>query len=575
MKWVQYTLFKQLGYGDDSDVVDGVFGSATELAVTTFQSNYGLDVDGVVGPQTIGKIVEVILERLNPDPPPSHKWYDDYSPVDLGSFYGKISNQSNGLYFTDIGSTIEGTSATDGAGQIWKFEHQADGSYKIINHANGYPMDVSGAGTVDGTDVRTWADDNGSSAQRFFIYNMFGSYYIRPLCSDLPLDMSLGTDDNNVATWGYGAEWPPQMFDIEKIDVNGFLPVNIGNNFIARIKNQSNNLYFTDTGSTIAGMPAFDQNSQVWKFEYQSNGSYKIINQSNGYPMDIYNANTDDGTDVRTWSDDNASKAQRFYIYRAYDSYYIKPLCSDKVLDMSLETDDHNVATWGFGADWDPQKFDIDKVNISVSELSISRDCVFIGEEVKFTANSDYAAGYTISIDKDDERLITQEMPNGELTLRFDEPGAYSAYVTSYNSEDYVDSEPLSFTITDKLSLLTGTKKSLFYGKGYTYKSSNEDVGVVSTSGVITAIAKGMASITVIDEDMNTFKIRLTVSDQVVPGDCNNDGIVSVLDVVTLQKWILAASDARLSSTEAADMNSDDVIDVFDLGLLKRVLVQK
>ena len=34
--------------------------------------------------------------------------------------------------------------------------------------------------------------------------------------------------------------------------------------------------------------------------------------------MDIYSGYTDDGTDVRTWSDDNASKAQRFYIYRAY-----------------------------------------------------------------------------------------------------------------------------------------------------------------------------------------------------------------------------------------------------------------
>ena len=53
---VKYLQNRLNGIGFGSLVVDGIFGAATEEAVKKFQGDYGLTVDGVVGPQTWAKL---------------------------------------------------------------------------------------------------------------------------------------------------------------------------------------------------------------------------------------------------------------------------------------------------------------------------------------------------------------------------------------------------------------------------------------------------------------------------------------------------------------------------------------
>lgn len=88
--------------------------------------------------------------------------------------------------------------------QVWKFERQSDGSYKIINQKDGKKvLDVSGASSKSGANVQIYAD-NGSSAQRWFIYVKEGNYVLRPGCSSSTvLDITNGvmSDMTNIQTY--------------------------------------------------------------------------------------------------------------------------------------------------------------------------------------------------------------------------------------------------------------------------------------------------------------------------------------------------------------------------------------
>ena len=58
-------LLEYLGYytPENSNTVnniDGLWGPASEGATRKFQSDYGLDADGIFGPQTEKKILEVV-----------------------------------------------------------------------------------------------------------------------------------------------------------------------------------------------------------------------------------------------------------------------------------------------------------------------------------------------------------------------------------------------------------------------------------------------------------------------------------------------------------------------------------
>lgn len=59
-----------------------------------------------------------------------------------------------------------------------------------------------------------------------------------------------------------------------------------------------------------------------------------------------------------------------------------------------------------------------------------------------------------------------------------------------------------------------------------------------------------------------------------VSGDVNDDGKFDIADVVLFQKWLLAVPDVKLANWKAADLCEDGRLDVFDLCLLKRMLVE-
>ena len=58
-----------------------------------------------------------------------------------------------------------------------------------------------------------------------------------------------------------------------------------------------------------------------------------------------------------------------------------------------------------------------------------------------------------------------------------------------------------------------------------------------------------------------------------VVGDCNNDGIFTIADVVMFQKWLLNDGTV-LDNWKAADFHSDDMLNVLDLVLMKQLVLE-
>lgn len=62
-----------LSMAGSSLTIDGIFGSGTASAVRAFQKKYGLTVDGIVGPKTWEKLLEVVANIQTPDLPANEK----------------------------------------------------------------------------------------------------------------------------------------------------------------------------------------------------------------------------------------------------------------------------------------------------------------------------------------------------------------------------------------------------------------------------------------------------------------------------------------------------------------------
>ena len=142
-------------------------------------------------------------------------------PVNMGSeFCAEIEHQSSGLLLTNSNRNVYGEKKLCSEKQAWKFTRTPIGAYKIQNVDDGSYLDVYGVYDEDDTNVYTWPEYTGGLNQQFFIYNMYGASYLRPLhTSTRMLDMS-STDDHNLSLWIGGQDWAPQEFNINIINQN-------------------------------------------------------------------------------------------------------------------------------------------------------------------------------------------------------------------------------------------------------------------------------------------------------------------------------------------------------------------
>ena len=211
---------------------------------------------------------------------------DDY--VDLGTdFYAYIINTGMWKHLTNDGPNVSIRTETGNANQVWYFERQNDGSYKITNCEDNLVLDDHNLGTTDGTNVAV-AGSNDCDAQRWYVKGHSGEYYISPKCApNLVLDVyyNNSADGTNVQLWtNYGNE--SQKFQIWKLDKPGKATINIteGTNYTPTT------LSWNQTTDTIC-YDIYIWKGTAWESErYQTIWSVKDTSCTINLPSGYYEA---------------------------------------------------------------------------------------------------------------------------------------------------------------------------------------------------------------------------------------------------------------------------------------------
>lgn len=285
---------------------------------------------------------------------------------------------------------------------------------------------------------------------------------------------------------------------------------NLGDEFIARVQNKSSKKYFTAVGNNVEGAEKKDDNSQLWKFVRLSDNSYKIISLVDNRALDVDDFGAGGGgTNVQVYNNWDCT-AQRFYIYDIYGSYYIKPVCTDMVLDMSQTT--NNLEVWGRGEDWAPQKFDIQKTtNIIHPAVSLNKKNYNLDEKVSVSASADGGVDYYgVQVWKGDKVVYQESFTANKLDIDCNKLGAgdYGVFVSCVNNYGSINTETVQFHVTS----------------GITNDIDLDNSVTVADATLLQKYVVGIATLT---------------DDQKLLADCNGDGVIDVRDATYIQKTIV------------------------------------
>lgn len=102
-------------------------------------------------------------------------------------------------------------------------------------------------------------------------------------------------------------------------------------------------------------------------------------------------------------------------------------------------------------------------------------------------------------------------------------------------------------------------------------------IDTVETTTATTTMSATTTTTTVATVETTTVTTEKPTEDivpEIVKGDANGDGKLTIADAVSLTNWILGVSDAKLENSDAVDLCKDGKIDVFDLCVMRKELVK-
>ncbi len=180
----------------------------------------------------------------------------------------------SGLYLTQTDANVDQRPAIGTANQLWQAVPSSSGGLSLINKGSGLALDVAGASTADGANVRVY-EPNGTPAQSFVFSKTSpigdGTFFIGA-ANGLVLDVSNGSESDgaNIQVWknnNTGA----QKWNIRQQSNGTYMILNAASNRALDVQGWSAN-----AGANIQQWEAFNTLNQEWNIVYVGDGSFEI-----------------------------------------------------------------------------------------------------------------------------------------------------------------------------------------------------------------------------------------------------------------------------------------------------------
>ncbi len=264
----------------------------------------------------------------------------------------------SGRFLADCGDTVRQVSG--GASEpecCWVPEPSDAGGVALRNAKTGRVLDVAGAGSWDGCDVRTW-EANGTAAQAFSfqptpVLNA-GTYEVVCASDGLALDVDGGAR-------GAGAN--VQVWDRNGTGAQKWVVNELGDGWYSLVNCRSGKALDVDSWGTEPGTNVqqwYDNGveAQRWRAEYAGGGCYRFVSACGGLVLDVAGGGGYNGANVQTYTA-NGSPAQGF---RMVPTSYTPPVTG------AVQRGDGSWDWYNDNGDWDRQGA-IDKILSTANSL--------------------------------------------------------------------------------------------------------------------------------------------------------------------------------------------------------------
>ena len=249
--------------------------------------------------------------------------------MDFGPSFDATINDVNGqpLRRMDDGYIRMGDyTYTDKDSFIWRFVRESDGTYHISSLKDGYVIDVKDAGTTNSTPAWMYSY-NASSAQRYYICDIGGGYYVlEPVCARGSVLDRGGLVGENLHLWNYESGNNNQKFIFGMGDA-----LDMGWSFDATIELSKNGkcLYQNSDGDIIIKEYNDEElNRYMWHFEKYPDGTYWISSWNDKKCFDVSGGGNATQTNVLTYTS-NSSKAQKWEMFdMGNGTVVLEPRCA-------------------------------------------------------------------------------------------------------------------------------------------------------------------------------------------------------------------------------------------------------